>query len=77
MNDIGAPLGLQVNPLETEPTAGRRRGCGRAGVIKFLRHHRTDVGTRYYNSALFYKFSDKFSRITLKKFMLIFLLVAL
>lgn len=36
MNDIGAPEGLQVNPLETEPTAEGKGGTQRVRGNKIL-----------------------------------------
>lgn len=55
MNDIGPPVGLQVNPLETEPVAGE---CGlRDATVgnKILTSSvdRPTAGSRYYRLICF------------------------
>lgn len=55
MNDIGPPVGLQVNPLETEPVAGE---CGLRGAMvgnKILTSSvdRRTASSRYYRLICF------------------------
>lgn len=71
MNDIGPPVGLQVNPLETEPVVGEN-GLWDATVGNKILTSSPDRVTAAQgitaSSALFFLFTDHLARINLVTF---------
>lgn len=71
MNDIGPPVGLQVNPLETEPVVGvcglRDATVGNK-ILTSAPDRRTAAHSITASSVLFFWFADHFSKLPMSNF---------